>query len=253
MSEKLLTGKTAIITGAAGGVGKATALLFAHEGACVAVLDADEAKVKQAAEEINASPEVQAAGGSVSAYSADVRDSGRINQIAGEVLAKTGSLDILVNNAGIWGYHTGKSVDFKDSDEETWDWIIGVNLKGTMICTKAVINQMIKQRHGKIINLGSVAGVNGLPKMVDYSASKGGIISFTKALAVETGQYNIQVNCVSPGSIDTHNGGPQTLLGRVGTPAETGELILFLASGKSDFITGQNYIIDGGRTLSTRW
>jgi NAD(P)-dependent dehydrogenase (short-subunit alcohol dehydrogenase family) len=174
------------------------------------------------------------------------------------MLAKTGSLNILVNNAGIWGTHiwgnfTEKWPEFKDSDEETWDLIIGVNLKGTMICAKAVINQMITQKHGKIINLGSVAGVNGLPKMVDYSASKGGIISFTKALAVETGQYNIQVNCVSPGSIDTHNGGPQTLLGRVGTPEETAELILFLASGKSDFITGQNYIIDGGRTLSTRW
>jgi NAD(P)-dependent dehydrogenase (short-subunit alcohol dehydrogenase family) len=247
MNEKLLNGKTAIVTGAGAGIGKATVLAMAREGASVTALDVDEHRIKQTAEEVTA------AGGSAAGYSVDIRDSERIKQIVNETIEKSGGLDILVNCAGIWSQHTGKSVDFIDSDEETWDWIIGVNLKGTMICTKAVLAHMIKQRHGKIINLGSVAGVNGLPKMVDYSASKGGIISFTKALAVETGQYNIQVNCVSPGSIDTHGGGPQTLLGRLGTAEETAELILFLASNNSDFITGQNYIIDGGRTLSTRW
>jgi NAD(P)-dependent dehydrogenase (short-subunit alcohol dehydrogenase family) len=247
MDEKLLNGKTAVVTGAGGGIGKAVVLCMIREGARVTALDADEKKVKQTAEE------AKLAGGFALGYGADVRNSGRIQQIVNETIEKTGGLDILVNCAGIWGQHTGKYTDFIDSDEETWDWIIGVNLKGTMICTKAVLRQMINQRHGKIINIGSVAGVNGLPKMADYSASKGGIISFTKALAVETGQYNIQVNCVSPGSIDTHGGGPQTLLGRLGTAEETAELILFLASGNSSFITGQNYIIDGGRTLSTRW
>jgi NAD(P)-dependent dehydrogenase (short-subunit alcohol dehydrogenase family) len=122
-----------------------------------------------------------------------------------------------------------------------------------MVCSRAVLDYMIRAGRGKILNTGSVAGVSGLPKMVDYSAAKGGVIAFTKALATEVGKHGIQVNCISPGSIDTHNGGPPTLLGRLGSPGETAELYLFLASGKSDFITGQNYIIDGGRTLSTRW
>jgi len=247
MKTKLLEKKTAIVTGAAAGIGKATALLFAAEGANVCLIDINKTGVETAAAEIEES------GGAALAFGADIRDSGVISGIVDQTVKKFGAIDILANVAGIWGQHTGIWAEFIDSDEKSWDQVLSVNLKGTFVCTKAALGYMIGQKHGKIINLGSVAGVNGLPKMADYSASKGAIISFTKALAIETGKHNIQVNCVSPGSIHTHGGDPPTLLGRAGTAEETAQLILFLASENSDFITGQNYIIDGGRTLSTRW
>jgi NAD(P)-dependent dehydrogenase (short-subunit alcohol dehydrogenase family) len=247
MKAKALEGKVAVITGAGGGIGKATAMLFAEEGAKVTIIDVNEEGLRTTQKEIEAS------GGSALSFRADIRDAKLIVEIVEKTIVTFHGLDILANVAGIWGHHTGKWTEFIDSDEETWDQILQVNLKGTFICTHAVLRHMAKQGRGKIINLGSVAGVSGLPKMVDYSASKGAIISFTKALAIEVGKYNIQVNCVSPGSIHTHGNDPPTLLGRAGTPEEAAQLILFLASGNADFITGQNYIIDGGRTLSTRW
>ena len=120
-----------------------------------------------------------------------------------------------------------------------------------MIVTRAVLDNMVERKKGKIINIGSVAGVCGLVKMVDYSAAKGGVIAMTKALAIELGEYNINVNCVTPGSIDTCQGGPQTYLRRLGKPVDIANCVLFLASEESNFITGQNYIVDGGRVLST--
>jgi NAD(P)-dependent dehydrogenase (short-subunit alcohol dehydrogenase family) len=240
--------KTAIVTGAGSGIGRATAYRLAKEGANIVVLDINGNTAKIAADEIIRK------GGNAKAVQSDIRDSTRIRQIVTEVLDQYGSIDILVNNAGgPAGFYKGmKSARFIDSTEDVWRKIIDINLIGTMIVTRAVLDTMVSKRKGKIINIGSVAGVNGLINMVDYSAAKGGVISFTRALAIELGEYNINVNCVSPGSVDTPRGGPPTFLGRLGKPEEFASLITFLASDESDFITGQNYIIDGGRVLSTK-
>jgi NAD(P)-dependent dehydrogenase (short-subunit alcohol dehydrogenase family) len=245
-----LAGKTAIITGAAGGIGRATAIRLAREGANVVIIDLNEADATKTAETIIE------AGGSAMAAQSDVRDSARIKQIVAEVIRRFGGVDILVNNAGgpaDWiGGGVIKRTLFVDATEEAWNLVLSVNLLGPMIVIRAVLDSMIEKHKGKIINIGSVAGVNGLRTMVDYSAAKGGIIAMTKALAIELGEYNINVNCISPGSIDTQKGAPQTYLKRAGQPEEVANLILFLASDESDFITGQNYIIDGGRTLSMK-
>lgn len=239
-----LADKTAIVTGAGAGIGKAAAILLADNGANAAIIDIDGENAAQTAEEI------QKSGGSAAAFQSDIRDSAKVNRIVAEIIIRYGGVDILVNNAGYYG--GANYQPFIDSTEEDWKRILDINLLGTMIMTHAVLSHMMEKRKGKIINTASVAGVNGLRNMVDYSASKGGVIAMTRALAIEAGEYNINVNCVSPGSIDTRGGSPPTFLGRVGQPVEVANLILFLASDASDFITGQNHIIDGGRVLSTK-
>jgi NAD(P)-dependent dehydrogenase (short-subunit alcohol dehydrogenase family) len=240
--------KTAIVTGAAGNIGRATALLLAAEGANVVVSDINGAKAA------NVTAEIVRAGGRALTSVVDVRDSGQVRVMVQETIDTYGRVDILVNNAGGSGNLIGKITPFCDSEESTWDFVLDLNLKGTFICTRAVLDFMIRQKSGKIINMGSVAGVNGLMTRVDYSAAKGGIIAFTKALAMEVGPYQINVNCVSPGVI-TNNPtqfSDGTYLGRSGKPDEVAKLIFFLASADSDFITGQNYAIDGGRTLGVK-
>lgn len=244
---EVLKGKVALVTGAAGGIGRELVSGLAREGAAVVVNDVNATAASQLATDIISD------GGRAIASDADVRDSNAIGNLVRDAITTFGGIDILINNAGIWFAHTGKKTNFVDSDEATWDWVLDVNLKGALVCSHAVLSGMVERQQGKIINLGSVAGVCGLPHMVDYAASKGAVIAMTKALAIEVGRSNVQVNCISPGSIDTGGGSPQTILGRPGTPQDVTELALFLASSKSDFITGQNYIIDGGRVLSTQW
>ncbi len=246
-----LKDKKAIITGAASGIGKTTALHLAQEGASVFIIDLNGPGAERTAEEIIKK------GGTAVAMQSDVRDSSRIRQIVVSIIDHFGSVDILVNNAGgpasFFGIDGIENTLFVDSKESTWDLVLGVNLLGPMILTHAVLNNMIERKKGKIINIASVAGVNGLVKMVDYSAAKGGLIALTRALAIELGEYNINVNCVSPGSIETGQGSPPPIsyLRRLGKPCDVAKLVLFLASEESNFITGQNYIIDGGRVLST--
>jgi NAD(P)-dependent dehydrogenase (short-subunit alcohol dehydrogenase family) len=245
-----LAQKTAIITGAAGGIGRETAIRFGREGANVVLIDLNEAAATRAAEAITA------AGGVAMAAPSDIRDRRRIQQIVADVVQRFGGVDILVNNAGgpadwIGGGKVQRTL-FVDATEEAWQLVVSVNLLGPMIVIRAVLDSMIARHRGKIINIASVAGVSGLVRMVDYSAAKGGVIAMTKALAIELGEHNINVNCVSPGSIDTLKGAPPTYLKRPGQPEDVANLIFFLASDESNFITGQNYIIDGGRTLSTK-
>lgn len=243
-----LNNKTAIVTGAGAGIGKATAVRLAREGANVIIVDINEDTAAETVDEITKE------GGNAISAQADIRDSTRIREITAEVIKQYDGIDILVNNAGgPAGFFKGmKSTRFIDSTEEVWRMILDINLLGTMIVTRAVLDSMVEKRNGKIVNIGSVAGVTGLANMADYSAAKGGVIALTRTLAIELGEYNINVNCVSPGSVDKgHGGGPPTYLRRSGKLEEFANLIFFLASDESDFITGQNYIIDGGRVLST--
>jgi NAD(P)-dependent dehydrogenase (short-subunit alcohol dehydrogenase family) len=205
-----LENKTAVITGAAGGIGRAAAVRMAAEGANVALIDLDEAGANQVADTI------RKAGGTAIVAQSDVRDGARIRGIVSDLQKRFGTVDILVNNAGgpadwIGGGKHERSL-FVDATEEAWNLVLSVNLLGPMIVTRAVLDSMIEKRCGKIINLASVAGVNGIAKMVDYSAAKGGVIAMTRALAIELGGYNINVNSISPGSIDTLKGAPPTYL-----------------------------------------
>jgi NAD(P)-dependent dehydrogenase (short-subunit alcohol dehydrogenase family) len=245
-----LTGKTAIVTGAGGGTGRQTALRLAKEGASVVITDLNIEKANVTAEA------VWALGAEALVMQTDVRVSQDVNRMAEHAMKKFGSIDILVNCAGGSASLIGKLSLFEHSDEEAWDFVLGVNLKGVLICTKAVTHHMIANRRGKIINVSSIAGVVGIQERVDYSAAKGGVIAMTKALAMEIGHYGITVNCVSPGLIerspDSSRKSNGTYLGRSGNPEEVANLVAFLASAEADYITGQNYIIDGGRWLGPK-
>ncbi len=247
----ILQGKVALVTGSAGGIGRAVAQRFAAEGASVVINDIDAAKVEATVAGI------EAAGGKAFGAVADVRRTAEVEKMVAEATAALGPIDILVNNAG--GSARKRGGPFDQTTEEIWDWVIGVNLKGTMICTHTVMKQMMERKTGAIVNMGSIApctaGFNG----VDYVASKGGIIAMTRTLAKGLGPHGIRVNCISPGAIETEGVMPDdkikenfrksTYLGRNGRPEEVASLALFLVSDEAAFITGQNYIIDGGRSL----
>jgi NAD(P)-dependent dehydrogenase (short-subunit alcohol dehydrogenase family) len=182
----------------------------------------------------------------------DVRDRKKIFQYVAEAVKRFGKIDYLVNNAGGSSGLLGKLTRFVDAEESTLDFVIDTNLKGAFHCTQAVLPSMISQKYGKIINVSSIAALVGLYDRVDYSAAKAGMIGMTRALAMEVGEYNICVNCVSPGAI-ARNGKMSDRLtylgenGRCGTPEDIAQTVIFLA--QQDYITGQNIVVDGGRTL----
>lgn len=241
------TGKTAIITGAANGIGKATALRLADEGAKVALVDIDQVKVEQVADTI------RAAGGTALTFAVDITKNDDVKAVAAKVLETFGQIDILVNNAGA-GWQ--KQIPFKDTPDGSWEWIIDLNIKGTLYFTHAVLEHMVARKYGKIINISSIAASVGIPNLAVYSTSKGALVSFTKALAMELGPAQINVNCVSPAMVAQETeplepcGG--TFLGRKGHPDEFANIIAFLASDEASFITGADYLVDGGRTLGPR-
>jgi NAD(P)-dependent dehydrogenase (short-subunit alcohol dehydrogenase family) len=246
MSAPKLQDRVAVITGAARGIGRAIALRYAAEGAAVAVDDID----MQGAEAVVG--EIVANGGRAAAFDADVTDSDQVGAMVDAVLSRFGKLDILVNNAGGGAALLGKTAAFRDQSEDVQRWVIDLNLHGTMICSRSVLDHMIERRYGKIINLGSIAGVSGLPNWAVYSAAKGAIIALTKTLAMELGEFGINVNCISPGAIGSQTDRDWTRwtwLQRGGEPAEVAAMASFLASDEASYITGVNYLIDGGRTL----
>jgi NAD(P)-dependent dehydrogenase (short-subunit alcohol dehydrogenase family) len=247
-------GKVAIITGGAGGLGKAHALLLAKEGARVVVTDTDDAQGKKVADEINKQ------GGEAIFIRHDVSKEIEWNRVISETLEQFGKLDILVNNAGV---NLWKKIE--DTSLEEWRWLMSVNLDGVFLGTKYAMGAMKKSGGGSIINISSVAGIVGTLDTSAYHASKGGVRIFTKAAALECSKagydYNIRVNSVHPGVIKTRmveellndEEKRKTALswhpiGHFGEPEDVANGVLYLASDESKFITGAELVIDGGWT-----
>lgn len=241
-----LAGKTAVVTGAAKGLGRSTAIRLAESGARVAAIDINREGLEQVKDAITA------AGGDASVYVVDITDNAAVEAAVAEILAAFGHVDILVNNAGA-GWH--KQTPFKDTPNPDWEWILDLNLKGTLYVTHALLNHMAERKYGKIVNVSSIAATTGIPKLAVYAASKGALVAFTKSLAMEMGSYGVNVNCISPGLITDEKVAPPTtgtFLGRKGTADEMAYLIEFLVSDNASFITGVDYLIDGGRVLGPK-
>jgi NAD(P)-dependent dehydrogenase (short-subunit alcohol dehydrogenase family) len=246
-----LKNKVAIITGARRGMGKADALLLAKEGAKVVVSDISLEDCQKVVDEIKNND------GEAMAFQCDVSKKAEVEKMIAETLKKFGHIDILVNNAGILQYKP-----FVEITEEDWDKMMAINLKGYFLCAQAVAKEMIEQKSGSIINVASIAmgqvGV-GFSNIVHYCASKGGIAAMSQALAIELAPYNIRVNAIAPGAINTPMADWDKMdkamqessliripLRRFGKPEEIADSVLFLASDKSSYITGAIIVVDGG-------
>lgn len=241
-------GMTAIVTGSAKNIGKAIAIGFAKQGANIVICDKLADKAEETAKEINREYGVE-----TMVIACDVREREKVNKGVEAAIERFGKIDILVNNAGGSAWLLDKITTFADAEPETLDFVIDVNIKGTMNFTQAVLKSMIPNKFGRIINISSIAGVCGIIGRVDYSAAKGAQISMTKALAMEVGKYNICVNCVSPGAIARDglepgkNSGFLGEEGRGGVPEDVADAVVSLAAQK--YVTGVNLVVDGGRTL----
>jgi 3-oxoacyl-[acyl-carrier protein] reductase len=244
-----LQGKVALVTGGARGIGREIALLFAREGADVAICDVNK-EVASATQK-----EIEAFGRRAMCFETDVTALKQVEEMMNLILDNFKHLDILVNNAGI----TRDNLLLRMSEED-WDKVLAVNLKGVFNCTKAGSKIMLKARAGKIVNIASIIGIMGNAGQANYAASKGGIISFTKSIAKEIASRNIHVNAVAPGFIQTSMTDKLTQeqrqsmlanipLNRLGVPADVAQACLFLASGDSDYITGQTIVVDGGMSM----
>ncbi len=242
-----LSGRTALVTGGSRGIGKAIALALAAHGARVAINYAkNAAAAEEAAKEIGADT-VTVAG--------DVSDPAAAAKIVEDAIGALGRIDILVNNAGV----TADDLILRMS-EDAWDRVIDTNLKGTFSVTKAAIRGMVRQRHGRIINISSVAGIVGNPGQANYAAAKAGIIGFTKAIAKEVASRNITANVIAPGFVDTEMTADLTdaqrqeimkivAVGRTGTPADIAPAAVFLASDEAAYVTGHVLTVDGGLVM----
>ncbi|UOE92874.1 3-oxoacyl-[acyl-carrier-protein] reductase [Alkalihalobacillus sp. LMS39] len=243
----ILKGKTALVTGASRGIGKAVALDLAKQGANVCV---NYAGSKEKAEQVVA--QIKELGVESIAIQADVSNSDEVQTMVKEVVSTFGTVDILVNNAGI----TRDTLVMR-MKEEDWDAVIDTNLKGVFLCAKAVMRQMMKQRYGRIINVASVVGVLGNAGQANYVAAKAGVIGLTKSLARELANRNITVNAVAPGFIETDMTDKlpedvkegllqQIPLSSLGKPEHVAHAIRFLASDEAEYMTGQTLHVDGG-------
>ena len=246
----LLDGKTALVTGASRGIGRAIALCLAAEGARVAINYAGNVK---AAEEVKAA--IEAAGGTAILCQADIADSAAVEAMVANVVKEFGTIDILVNNAGI----TRDTLLMRMKDED-FAKVLDTNLKGVFYCTKAVSKLMMKKRSGRIVNMASVVGLVGNAGQTNYAAAKAGVIGFSKSAAKELASRGITVNVVAPGFIGTDMtaGLPESVkekmltdipLGRMGEAEDVANAVLFLASDQASYITGQVVNVDGGMVM----
>ena len=246
----MLQNKVAIVTGSSRGIGAAIALEFASQGAVVVVNCRQDTSQAEAVV-----GQVEASGGRAVAIQADVSLSADAQRLVKETLERFGRLDVLVNNAG-----TTRDTLLMMMSEEDWDLVLRTNLKSAFNCCKAALRPMVKQRSGRIINVTSVSGLAGQAGQTNYSASKAGMIGFTKALAKEVGARNITVNAVAPGFVPTALTDvltpeqkqmitSMTPLGRFARPEEIAYAISFLASDRAAFITGQVLSVDGGLVM----
>ena len=242
--------KTAIVTGGSRGIGKVIAETLARRGAQVVIADRQIELAQATAAELAA-----ATGQTVIALPADVADQASVRALFDQVLAKFPRLDILVNNAGVT-----RDTLLVRMEETDWDMVLSINLKGVYHCSKAAVRPMMKQRYGRIVNIASVSGIAGQAGQTNYSASKAGVIGFTKALAREVGPRGVTVNAVAPGFVPTAltNDLPAELkeasvkaipLGRWGTPQEIANAVAFLASDEASYITGHVLSVDGGMVM----
>lgn len=246
-----LDDKTAIVTGAGQGIGRATALALARAGAWVLVNDVEASRAQAVAGEI------ERQGGKAMPHRADVSKGADVGEMVEAAIAGRGRIDVLVNNAGLYaapGY-------FWDSTEDQWDAELAVDLKGVLLCSKAVLPHMIQAKRGAIVSIASASGLVGNPMGgAVYAAAKAGVMGFTRNLACQTGQFGITVNCVAPGPImtDLLRSIPESALEylrstsplqKIGEPDDVAELVLLLASERGTYITGQCFVVDGGRTI----
>jgi NAD(P)-dependent dehydrogenase (short-subunit alcohol dehydrogenase family) len=249
-----LQNKVALITGGTSGIGEATAILFAKEGAKIAITGRNEKRGHAVTERI------LELGLQSIFLRTDVRKAAECRRAVDETVTAFGGLDILFNNAGIFSSHTTL-----DCSEEEWDLQIDINLKGTFLMSKFALPTMIGQRRGVIINNSSGWGIVGGDAAIAYCASKGGVVLLTKAMAIDHGRQGIRVNCICPGDVDTPMlpedarmrgqkwedyvaGCSNRPLGRIGTADEIAKAALFLASDDSSFMTGATLVVDGGGT-----
>jgi len=253
LSDMTLDGRTALVTGAAGGIGSAICRHLALADANVAVCDLDGEAAQRVAAELAGTGK-----GTIAGYAMDVSDSANVADTVAAVEAQQGPVDILVNNAGI-----DKIERFIESTEETWKKVVSVNYLGTVIVTRAVLDGMIDRRYGRIVNISSDAGRVGSSGEVVYSGAKGAIIAFGKALARETATKGVTINAVCPGPTDTallkqvsdRSAGMYDALAkavpmkRIGTPDDIAPAVVFFAGDGAAYITGQTLSVSGGLTM----
>jgi NAD(P)-dependent dehydrogenase (short-subunit alcohol dehydrogenase family) len=250
----LLAGKTALITGAAKGIGKGIALELARNGCDIAINDYRD----DTGAEVTAA-EIRGMGRRSVVVPADVGSASAVDGMFDVILKTFPRLDILVNNAGIQTWST--LLDLKEGD---WDRVIATNLKGCFLCTQRAARHMKETGAGRIVNLGSGCNKIAFPNLVDYTASRGAIEMFTKVAAVELAPYGITVNCVAPGAIETERTQKElgdyskkwaslTPMGRIGTPLDVAKVVVFFAGEASGFVTGQTLWVDGGLFSKPAW
>jgi NAD(P)-dependent dehydrogenase (short-subunit alcohol dehydrogenase family) len=244
------TGKVAVVTGAANGIGAACARLFAASGAAIALWDIDAAAAQSLAAEL------ASAGAHARGFACNVARSGEVTTAVAETVAAFGRIDVLVNNAGIF-----RAAEFLDIAEADWDAVIDVNLKGAFLVGQAVAREMVKTGGGAIVNMSSVNGVTAIPSIASYNASKGGIDQLTRVMALSLADHGIRVNAVAPGTIATELAQKAVLgsaeaatrimsrtpLRRLGQPDEVAAVCAFLASDAASYMTGEVVYVDGGR------
>ena len=249
-NTKRFEGKTAFITGAASGIGRATAVAFAVEGARVVVTDRVEAALRETGES------VKEIGGEVLAIACDVSKPEEIEAAVAQAVNTFGCIDCAFNNAGV----ENKATPLHEIELEEWDRILSINLRGTFVCMKHEIAQMVRQGSGVVVNTSSGAGIRGVAGGASYAASKHAMIGMTKSAALDYAKQNIRVNCVLPGNIATPmmdrftDGDIQKAIdlepvGRLGKPEEIAEAVLWMCSDLGGFVTGASIVVDGGWSL----